>query len=98
MENNNTTKSYKTWGDVIDHAKALNELGKEVEKLKPLVRNLVFSVNLYQRTPSISNGSKMEDARNELHDAIKQAATTIFEKWDLPPEEVDNALNQIKYM
>jgi len=40
----------------------------------------------------------MEDARSKLHDAIKQAATTIFEKWDLPPEEVDNALNQIKYM
>lgn len=95
----NTTKTtHKTWGDVIDQAKALNELGKEVEKLKPLVRNLVYTMNLYQRTPSIPNGAKMEEARCKLHDTIKEVATTIFEKWDLPPEQVDRALDQFKYM
>lgn len=95
MQNENDNKKPVAWDDVIDKAKVRNEIGKRVEGLKPLVKELVGAVNKFDDHPSIANGSRLQEVRDELHNAIREAAEDIFAEWDMPTEELGKILDEL---
>lgn len=56
--------------------------------LGPLVVDVQRAVDRYDECPSITNGSRKQQARENLTLAIQKTAEEIFYKWGVLPQEM----------
>lgn len=56
--------------------------------LAPLVLEVQEAVDRYDDCPSIPNGSRKQEARQNLSLAIQKTAEEIFYKWGVLPKEM----------
>lgn len=56
--------------------------------LGPLVVEVQTAVDRYDDCPSIQNGSRKQEARENLTLAIQKTAEEIFYKWGVLPQEM----------
>lgn len=49
----------------------------------------------YFEQPSIPNGARRKDARDNFDEALRKAAEYVFETWHLTPEEFSGIVDEI---
>lgn len=58
-----------------------------VQKLSKHIAEVQRCVDRYDQQPSIPNGSRMQQARESLHRAIRKVAQDVMEKFRISPEQ-----------
>lgn len=70
-----------------------------IEELHELIdvpfRNFMTAEKRYFEQPSIPNGARRKDARDNFDEALRKAAEYVFETWHLTPEEFSGIVDEI---
>lgn len=67
-----------------------------VQKLSKHIAEVQKCVERYDNQPSIPNGSRMQEAREGLHKAIRKVAQEIMEKFRIPPEDFNKLVDELE--
>ena len=68
----------------MNKQKIKNEITKMID---PSFKDFMSAEKLYFEQPSIPNGARRKDARDNFDEALRKAAEYVFETWHLTPEE-----------
>ena len=67
-----------------------------VQKLSKHISEVQKAVDRYDQNPCITNGSRMQEARESLHKAIRKVAQEVMEKFRIPPEDFDKIVDGLE--
>lgn len=67
-----------------------------IQKLSKHISEVQRCVDRYDQQPSIPNGSRMQEARESLHKAIRKVAQDVMEKFRLPPEQFNKLVDELE--
>ena len=65
------------------------------KRLDSLFKDFMSAEKRYFEQPSINNGSRRQEARENLNKAIKDFAEYAFETWHLTPDESNKLVDEI---
>lgn len=88
--------------DETENAEQVSKVKKEIMAyirgaLGPLVVEVQKAVDRYDDCPSIPNGARKQEARQNLSLAIQKTAEEIFYKWGvLPQEMMDEVFKEVE--
>ena len=60
-------------------------------------KEYMSAVKRFEEQPSIPNGSRKQEAKVGLDNAIKETAEYVFEKWHVSPDEFSKLIDNINY-
>lgn len=58
-------------------------------------RNFMSAEKRWHDQPSIQNGARKQEARDNFDEALRKAAEYVFETWHLTPEEFSGIVDEI---
>lgn len=67
-----------------------------VQKLSKHISEVQKCVERYDNQPCIANGSRMQEARESLHKAIRKVAQEIMEKFRIAPEDFSKLVDELE--
>ena len=67
-----------------------------VQKLSKHIAEVQRSVERYDQQPSIPHGSRMQQAREDLHKAIRKVAQEIMKKFRISPEQFSQIVDELE--
>ena len=67
-----------------------------VQKLSKHIAEVQKCVERYDNHPCIANGSRMQQARDDLHKAIRKVSQEIMEKFRIPPEDFSKIVDELE--
>ena len=67
-----------------------------VQKLSKHIAEVQRCVERYDQQPSIPNGSRMQQAREDLYKAIRKVAQEIMEKFRISPEQFKEIVDELE--
>lgn len=67
-----------------------------VQKLSKHIAEVQRCVDRYDQQPSIPNGSRMQESRDNLHKAIRKVAQEVMEKFRIPPEDFNKIVDELE--
>lgn len=67
-----------------------------VQKLSKHITEVQKAVDRYDQQPSIPNGSRMQEARESLHKAIRKVAQEVMEKFRIAPEDFNKIVDGLE--
>ena len=77
----------------MNKQKIIDEIRKRIDA--PF-REFMSAAKRYDEQPSIPNGARMQQAREDLHKAIRKAAQEIMEKFRIPPEDFSKIVDDLE--
>ena len=67
-----------------------------VQKLSKHISEVQRCVDRYDQQPSIPNGSRMQESRDNLHKAIRKVAQEVMEKFRITPEDFSKIVDELE--
>ena len=65
------------------------------KRLDANFKDFMTAEKRYFEQPSIPNGARRKDARDNFDEALRKAAEYVFETWHLTPEEFSEIVDEI---
>lgn len=98
MENKTMKDNKKITADVevLTEIRDIQAKTYIVQKLSKHIAEVQRCVERYDNQPSIPNGSRMQQAREDLHKAIRKVAQEIMEKFRIPPEDFSKIVDELE--
>lgn len=77
----------------MNKQKIKNEIHKIID---PSFKDFMSAEKRYFEQPSIPNGARRKDARDNFDEALRKAAEYALEKWGLTPDEFNRIIDEMR--
>ena len=73
-----------------------DDIAGRIEAIEPLLKELLKASERFAACPSIVNGSRLQDARERLYDALHGTAEDFLGRWGFTTDEKERIAQEFK--